>query len=518
MQVSNYLGSDASRWAREFWAMATRTRSNVDEHCAIAMLHGQPEDIMLAVYEAHPMLASASSLSSQLQALPRLAHAAVCQHAIKLPDHGDWDNETPLGAYLEIDLQEPCTAMAVADVLPQVLRRRPDVSIKLQENNVAQQAQEAEACVLSALAALTALRRLTIAGNDGHSRERTPKWLQCSHAGEPQLPPALCGLSSLEQLRVQDLCARQPEGQAGWNGRALRPLLAGCPQLTLLQLSNCHLRACDLQVLHAPLAAMTGLQDLSLDSGGSAATAPVCAALRKLLRLTKVCLYGNAVLSTDELWSAIAPLSSLQQMHVAYSDFWESECALIPRLAQLTALTWLSIDDVSPFDGARAASVLSQLVWLRKVELDCDCDNGPIALDVHVCALAAGLAHLSALRELRLNECGAQRPGIAALGSAIARMRALTSLKLGCQSLSRLAAGLGGQLQDLPELVRASLMPECTSRTPLYEVQRLCFPPGCDLSVGIAMRGGSDEHGSYTLDGDYSDADSEPLDSDEDNL
>ena len=517
MQVSNYLGSDASKWAREFWATATRPRSDVDEHCAIAMLHDQPEDIMLAVYEAHPMLASASSLSSQLQALPRLAHAAVCQHAIKLPDHSDWDNETPLGAYLEIDMNDACTAMAVANVLPQVLRRRPDVSIKLQAHDAAQQAQEAEECVLSAIFALTALRGLTLAGNDGHSRERTLKWLKCSHAGEPQLPPALCGLSSLEQLRVQGMCARQPEGQAGWSGRALLPLLAGCPQLTLLHLSSCHLRACDLQVMHAPLAAMSGLQDLSLSGGGAAATAPVCAVLRALLRLTKLCLYDNAAMSGDELWSAIAQLSSLQQMHVAYSNFWKSECALIPGLAQLAALKWLSIDDVSPFNGARAASVLSQLVSLRKLELSCDCDNGPVALDVHVCALAAGLAHLSGIRDLALNDCGAQRPGVAALGSAIAHMRALTALKLGCQSLSRLAAGLGGQLWDLPELTGVSLMPERTSRTPLYEVQRLCFPPSCDLSVGIAMRGGSDEHGSYTLDGDYSDADSEPLGSDEDN-
>ena len=185
MQVSNYLGSDASKWAHEFWDTATRFRSNAAEQRAIAMLHEQPEDIMLAVYEAHPMLKSRTSLGTQLQALPRFAHPAVCQHAVKPPEDSDWDKCTPLGAYLEVYLQDPPTAMAVADVLPQILRRLPDLTIKLHATDAAQTTQEAEAHVLSALAALTALRGLELAGNDGRSEERTPPWLQCSRAGEP---------------------------------------------------------------------------------------------------------------------------------------------------------------------------------------------------------------------------------------------------------------------------------------------------------------------------------------------
>ena len=268
------------------------------------------------------MLTSGTPLSTQLQTLPRLAHAAACRHAIRAPVESDLDSETPLGAYLEVNLTKPWIAVAVAEVLPQVMRSRPDITIKLQPPEVTQWSHDAEARVLSAIAKLTALRGLTIAGSVGRScateRARPSAWLQCSLAGVPQLPSALCGLNSLERLCVAGLRVRQPEGQTGWAGRALQPLLAGCPQLTLLQLSNCQLRACDVESLHAALTAISGLQDLSLhdDEAGESdeVVAPICAALCTLTRLTKLCFSGDALPSCTEVWGAVARLSSLQQV------------------------------------------------------------------------------------------------------------------------------------------------------------------------------------------------------------
>ena len=176
----------------------------------------------------------------------------------------------------------------------------------------------------------------------------------------------------------------------------------------------------------------------------------------------------------------------------------------------------VSNDDVSPFNGARAASVVSQLISLQKLEVNCDYSVDPDPLDTQVCALAPALAHLTAMRELWLRECDPQRPGIAALGSAMAHMRALSELDMGCQSLSQVSVGLGTQLRKLPELTSVSLMPYRTSRTSQQDVQALCFPPGCKVSIEVADWGGSDEYGAYELEGDNSDADSEPFQGDED--
>ena len=354
VQVSGYLGSDAGKWTHEFWDIATRLRHDTHELRALALLHEQPEDIILAVYEAHPLLASKVPLSTQLQTLPRLAHAAACLHAVKAPSKSEPDCETLLGPYVEVDMTEAWIAMAVVDVLPQVLRHRPDTVVHLRPPAVTQRPHDAEAHVLGALAALAALRGLTIACNEGWSctieGTSVPQsaWLQCSVAGEPQLPSALCGLSSLERLRVDGMRVCQPAEQMGWAGRALQPLLAGCPQLTLLQLSNCQLRACDFETLRPTMTAMSGLRDLCLQAEASdGVTAPVCATLCTLPRLTKLCLSGLGLPSRTELWDAVARVSSLQQIVVIYSDFWQSACAPVPGLAQLTALTKLFIDEVS---------------------------------------------------------------------------------------------------------------------------------------------------------------------------
>jgi hypothetical protein len=161
-QVANYLGSDPATWAQEFWDTALRPCNNAAELLAIALLHQQPEDVVITVYEAHPLLASRRSLSTQLQTLPRLAHVAACMCAIKT--HEPYSHETPLGPMLTVDLAQPWIATAVAVALPQVLRRRPSTGVILRPPTVEQRPHDAEESVLNALAALTALRTLQIAG------------------------------------------------------------------------------------------------------------------------------------------------------------------------------------------------------------------------------------------------------------------------------------------------------------------------------------------------------------------
>ena len=87
---------------------------------------------------------------------------------------------------------------------------------------------------------------------------------------------------------------------------------------------------------------------------------------------------------------------------MTYSDFWRSACTPKRGLAQLTALTRLFMHDVNPFNGAHAASVLSQLVSLQKLELPCERNREADRRDPHLCVLAPGLAPLTAMRELRL--------------------------------------------------------------------------------------------------------------------
>ena len=508
VQVANYLGSDPATWAHEFWDTALRPCSDAEELQAIKLLHQQPEDVMLAVYEAHPLLTSKQALSTQLQTLPRLAHVAACMHAIE--DHWVYEDshETPLGPFLAVDLQQPWIATAVADALPQVLRRRPDTGVALRPPTVQQRPHDAEAHAVSALASLTALRTLSLAWADCGSGSvgRKPAWLQCDYRGVSQLPPALRNLTGLERLSISMPLHQRVDNQPGFAGMALQPLLAGCPQVTLLHFDGCELRSEDVREMDASMSAMTALRDLHISEDHTSSIplgpAPLCSVLSKLAVLTKLSMSGNTAPSCTRFWSAIAQLRSLQQLHVVYGDFWRCKCEPVPGLAQLTALTWLSTDEGGRIHGANAASALSQLVSLQQLDLCCDslgadADHTP-ELDTGLCAVAPALACLTAVTVLKLLCCFAGKLGCAALGQGLAGMSALQKVELGCVALSRLAAGLKSSLCSHAALKKVEISPYHGSRTTKKELKALCFPNRCKVTFFLPEAAGSDEYGSYS--------------------